>query len=82
MDTEQTDEEWRAQRFSDEELAGARLSDRQFGASTYKELLAALERFGPDGILETAILLPRAQFERLEQRVKGAPKQKIVRRRR
>lgn len=72
------DDEWRAEKFSEEELIGARL----LGPVSFAALKQALERHGPDGILESAVLLPRKQYEALEALVRKAPKARTVHRRR
>lgn len=69
-----TEDEWRTQRFSEEQLASARLTEAQTGSRkvTLKDLRTALEKYGPDGILDSAIFLPRHQFEELEELVRVA----------
>jgi hypothetical protein len=78
-DIELTDDEWREQKFSPEELIAARLMGEPPPFAALKECIT---RFGPDGVLETAILLPRAQYEKLEQIIKKQPKQPPYRPRR
>jgi hypothetical protein len=76
---ELTDDEWREQKFSEEELMSAKLLGEP---PTLAQLSSHMERFGPEGILESAILLPRVQYEKLEKLVHKAPKIRTVRRRR
>lgn len=68
-----SDEEWREEKFTEEELISARLNER-FGSVTLTQLKDALAKYGPDGILETATLLPRRQYEELEQLCKKVAK--------
>lgn len=77
-----TDDEWREETFTEEQLNSARIQDLQFGASTFKQLKDALAKFGPEGILESAINLPRKQYEELAKLVRKAPSASTPRRRR
>lgn len=79
-DKEQTEDEWREGKFRPEQLISARLN----GSSTVtlKQLKGALDKYGPDSILETGVLLPRAEYEELERLVRKAPKPITQRRRR
>lgn len=81
---ELTDEEWREQTFGEERLLSDRLASAQTGGRdpSLSQLKDALERFGPDGILESAVHLPRAQYEQLAKLVRRQPKQHTPRRRR
>lgn len=76
---ELTDDEWREEKFSQEQLISARLMGNP---PSFEALKNYIERFGPDGVLETAIMLPRAQYEQLEKLCKKAPTQRTPRRRR
>ena len=77
-----TDDEWREETFSYEDLISARLNER-FGKTTFTQLRSALEKYGPDSILESAIMLPREEYEKLEKLVRKAPKVRTpIRRRR
>lgn len=57
-------EEWREMNFSEEQLAAARSSNTK--QPTAKELIAAAQKYGPDGILESAILLTQYQYKEVE----------------
>jgi hypothetical protein len=82
-EVEQTEDEWREERFSEEE----RVSDKHINAipglkqPSFRDLKEAAEQYGPDGILESAMHLPRADFEKLEAIVKKTTPPKAPRRR-
>ncbi len=66
----QTDDEWRAETFGEAAVISARISDATMGTASFTALLAAMRANGPDGVLESAILLPRSQYERLAEEAK------------
>lgn len=78
LDPDLTEEEWQVERFSEEELAAAKHAHAAVGGRevTMKQLKAALDKYGPDGVLDAGIMLPRKQFEDLEKLVKAAGKRK------
>ena len=77
--SELTDDEWREQTFDEETLISARLTRAQVGGNdpTLSQLKGALDKYGPEGILESAVLLPRKQYEELAKLVRKAPKQPV-----
>lgn len=81
---ELTDDEWREETFDEETLISARLTRAQTGGTdpTLKQLKGALAKYGPDGILESAVLLPRKQYEELAKLVRKTPKPRLPNRRR
>lgn len=81
---EQTEEEWRAERFTEEEIASAKHVDAVMAGRqpTFNQLKDAAEQYGPEGILESALHLHRKDFERLEAIVRKMPGTRAVRRRR
>lgn len=62
------DDAWREQNFSQELLHSARYTTVK--QPTVKELIAAAERFGTEGILETAVLLSQGEYRKVETAVK------------
>ena len=78
-EVELTDDEWREQKFTQEQLITARLLGTP---PSFTDLKQYIERFGPDGVLESAIMLPRSQYEQLEKIIKKQPIQRTPRRRR
>lgn len=59
------------ERFTEEQLAAEKATERAgVNQPGYKSLVAHMDRFGPDGILESAIHLPTEQYEKLEARAK------------
>lgn len=62
-DLQMDDEEWREANFSEIELAAARASNTH--QPTVAQLIAAAEKYGPDGILDSAILLPQFEYQRV-----------------
>ena len=72
--TEQTDDDWRAEHFTEEQLAGNVIASRSSSGREpgFEALCRALDKYGPEGILESAIHLPREQYEKLEKKVKAA----------
>jgi hypothetical protein len=68
------------ERFTEEQRIGDAIANRAVGGKpTFTSLKRHLERFGPDGILDSAVHLPEDQYERLEQMVKRYKPVKRVR---
>jgi hypothetical protein len=58
-------------RYSDEQMAAKRHQDRAgIGSPKYESLIAHMQRFGPEGIIEAAIDLPEEQQDKLERMAK------------
>lgn len=62
------DDEWRDVNFSEEKLAAARTSNTK--QPTAEELIKAAEKYGPDGILDSAILLPQFKYKKVADALK------------
>jgi hypothetical protein len=65
-----TDEEWRESKFTQEQIHSA----RRMGPIAFDDLVKHLERFGPDDILDSAVLLSRGEYEVLAALVLAAKK--------
>lgn len=81
VERELTDDEWREETFPEELLISARLSKKHGKDPSFGQLKNYIEKYGPDGVLETAVLLPRRQYEELERLCRGADKPQRSRRR-
>lgn len=68
------DDEWRETNFSETELAEARSSNMR--QPTADELIKGAERFGPEGIIESAILLPQFEYQRVQRALAALKKGK------
>lgn len=62
-DSSLDDTEWRETNFSESELQAAFNSNAK--QPTVDELIAAAQKYGVDGILESAILLPQFDYQRV-----------------
>ena len=84
MQTDPTSEDqWRSDTFSEEQIVSAKYVDATLGGKqpTLKQLIAAAEEYGPEGILDSALHLSRAEYEKLAQSIKTCNAPKPVRRR-
>lgn len=73
------------ERFTEEELAGEVVATRTIGGAqpTFTDLKYHLERYGPEGVLESAVHLSEDQYEQLAKLVrKQRPVTRVVGRRR
>lgn len=66
-DTSWDDEEWRDVNFSESEILAA--SNTGIRQPTYKELIKAAEKYGTDGILESAIMLRQFEYKKVAEAV-------------
>jgi len=66
--------------FTEEQLVGERIL-RRAGVSqpTFSDLMKAMQKYGPDGILESALHLSAEEYDELEKEVKARPKAKKMR---
>lgn len=67
FDKDMDDETWRDTNFSETELAAARSSNTH--QPTADALIKAAEKFGTDGILDSAILLPQFEYKRVQRAI-------------
>lgn len=72
------------ERFTEEQLAGDVVASRSVGGTkgqpTFADLKAHLDKWGPDGVLESAVHLPADQYEKLEKLVKKLKPRVVVKR--
>lgn len=68
-DPELTDDEWREANFTDEKLASATHTGGK--QPTADELIRAARKYGKEGILDAAILLPQRQYQKVEKALKS-----------
>lgn len=61
------DDEWRKANFSEVKIASA--SNTNANQPSVAELLKAAEKYGTDGILESAIALSQSDYKRVEEAV-------------
>lgn len=62
------DETWREENFSEELLHSSRYAGLR--QPTAKELISAAQRFGVEGILESAVLLSQSDYRKVEDAIK------------
>ena len=70
-------------RFSEEQLVSEKhMIAAGIAQPSFTQLKSSLEKYGPEGILESAIHLPEDQYDKLEALVRKTPAARVVRRRR